>query len=527
MDTTVADRGVHAPTKAEREEFELKLKEATLKEEIVPVKRIGGKPVTWSPQNGSQNTFMKCELFEALYHGTRGPGKTDALIMAFAMHVGQGHGSAWRGIIFRQTYPQLADVQAKTEKWFRQMFPDAKFNRSKMLWEWPTGEVLLLRHMARPTDYWNYHGHEYPFIGWEELANWADDQCYKSMMACCRSSTKGVPRMIRANTNPYGVGHHWIKDRFKLHGEWWKTITILDATDQQGNVEPPRVAIHGHLKENKILLDADPNYRQTLAAAAANPEMAKAWQSGSWEIVTGGMFGDVWDPAVNIVAPFHIPYGWRIDRSFDWGSSAPFSVGWWAESDGSDIRLKDGKYRSTVRGDLFRIAEWYGWNGRPNKGLTMLAVDIAKGIVERQLAWGLHDRVKPGPADSAIFGVENGMSVGADMSKPVRIGDKMYKGIHWHAADKRPGSRRTGWEMVRKVMSQARPNKDGKPREHPGLFVFDTCDQFIRTVPALPRKENDMDDIDTNSEDHIGDEVRYRIRAATQRATSGRTTGMY
>ena len=58
--------------------------------------------VVWTPQPGSQTLFLSCPIFEALYHGTRGPGKTDALIMDFAQHVGQGLGSAWRGILFRQ-----------------------------------------------------------------------------------------------------------------------------------------------------------------------------------------------------------------------------------------------------------------------------------------------------------------------------------------------------------------------------------------------------------------------------------------
>ena len=47
-------------------------------------------------------------------------------------------------------------------------------------------------------------------------------------------------------------------------------------------------------------------------------------------------------------------------------------------------------------------------------------------------------------------------------------------------------------------------------REGPGLFVFDTCAQFIRTVPSIPRDERDMDDVDTDTEDHVADEVRYR-----------------
>ena len=525
--------GVHIPTAEEKQEFDERLLKARDIEDRVGI-TIHGKKIIWRPQNGSQNKFLQSPIFEVLYHGTRGPGKTDGLLFAFAQHVGKGFGAAWRGIIFRQTYPQLADVQAKSEKWFRQIFPEAKFNRSKMQWEWPTGEVLLFRHMARPTDYWNYHGHEYPFIGWEELTNWPDSQCYTSMFACCRSSTKGVPRMIRATTNPYGVGHNWVKARFRLEGRWWDTIVITDAKDQEGRAEPWRCAIHGHLSENKILLAADPDYESTIIASASNPAMAKAWLSGSWEIVAGGMFDDVWKPQYNIMPAFEIPRTWLLDRSFDWGSSAPFSVGWWAESDGCDLRMPDGKVRSTVKGDIFRIHEWYGWNGHPNQGIRMLAVDIAKGIVEHEMQWGLragssdHEQVlvRPGPADNSIHDVENGVSIALDMAKPVRVGNDMHKGIAWSRADKSPGSVKNGLEHMRKMIRNAHPTP-GRPRELPGLFVVDECIQFLRTVPNLPRSEKDLDRIDDNAEDHVCDETRYRIRFAGQRAGSSTHVGMF
>ncbi len=119
--------GMYVPTEDEAEEFKLRYIEAVKIEAIVPVIMDDGRPSIWCPQKGSQSDFMQCSVFECLYHGTRGPGKTDGLLMSFAQHVGRGHGAAWRGIIFRQTYPQLADIQAKSEKWFRMIFgTDAK-----------------------------------------------------------------------------------------------------------------------------------------------------------------------------------------------------------------------------------------------------------------------------------------------------------------------------------------------------------------------------------------------------------------
>ncbi len=519
------------PTPEERDEFERELERARSEvDQSVGEWDDEGKRVAWSPHEGSQERFMSCPFEEALLHGTRGGGKTDVLLMSYGQHVGRGHEHAWRGILFRKTYPQLADVVAKSEKWFRQIFPGARFNRGRMQWDFKDGEALLFRHMARPEDYYSYHGHEYPFIAFEELTTWADSECYQRMFSCCRSSRPNMPRMIRATTNPYGPGLNWVKDRFRLAGQWMKTVVIDDARDQDGNLEPVRCAIHSHVDENKALLKADPKYKQKIMASATSKAMAEAWLLGSWDIVAGGMFDDVWSER-NVVPDFEIPQTWRIDRAFDWGSSRPFSVGWYAQSDGSDLRLKNGKTVSTVRGDLFRVREWYGCTGKPNEGVRMLAKDIAKGIVEREIAWGWRNgntsRVRAGPADSAIFTVENGVCIADDMAKPVRIDGHVFPGVQWTPSDKRPGSRKMGWEMMRKMISNAQPPEHG-PREHPALCVVDGRNpEFLRTVLSLPRDEKDMDDVDTDAEDHVGDEARYRVRASGTEIRSKRVIGLY
>lgn len=463
---------------------------------------LAGKRIVWAPQAGSQTLFLSCPVFECLYEGTRGPGKTDALLMDFAREVGRGFGAAWRGVLFRQTYPQLADVIAKSKKWFHQIFPDAKYNESKTMWTWGGGEALLLRHMAREDDYWNYHGHEYPWIGWEELTNWSDDRCYTVMMSCSRSSTPGMPRRYRSTTNPYGPGHNWVKRRWRLPSHRGR---IIKGEVRVSGREPDRVAIHGSLHENKVLLRADPDYIGRISAAARNNSERKAWLEGSWDIVAGGMFDDLWELGVHVLPRIPaevIPRGWRIDRSFDWGSSKPFSVGWWAQSNGEPI-VVGGRRIGAVRGDLIRIKEWYGCGAKPNEGVQMLASDIAEGIRDREEDWGLRGRVRPGPADSSIFDVENGNSVAVDMEK---------KGVRWEPADKRPGSRKQGWEQLRKMLKASFPNASGAPRETPGLFVTQECTHFIELVPVLPRSDKDLDDVDTDAEDHIGDEARYRVR---------------
>lgn len=465
----------------------------------------------WAPQEGSQEAFLACPVFETLYEGTRGPGKTDALLMDFAQHCGQGYGPEWRGVLFRQTYKQLTDLINKSQKWFRGVFPDATYNKADHTWTWPTGEQLLLRHMRTPNDYWNYHGHAYPWIGFEELTNWNEPTCYLSMMSCSRSTLPGMPRKYRATTNPYGPGHNWVKRRWRLPQSRGR---VIRDSYREGELEPPRVAIHGNIHENRILLHADPEYISRIRAAARNPAELAAWIDGSWDVTSGGMFDDIWDSGRHILPSFplsKIPKGWHVDRSFDWGSSKPFSVGWWAESNGEPIEFNGVTY-GRKRGDLIRIAEWYGWNGNRNEGVRMLAKDIAQGILDREEDFGIAGRVRPGPADTSIFDEENGVSIARDM---------LVKKVSWERADKSPGSRKQGWEAIRKMLKGALPPPAGGPREDPGLFVLDRCQQFIETVPSLPRDDKDPDDVNTNAEDHIADEVRYRVRHLRKKVGSG------
>ena len=179
--------------------------------------------------------------------------------------------------------------------------------------------------------------------------------------------------------------------------------------------------------------------------------------------------------------------------------------------------MADGKERHFPRGTLFRIAEWYGMlPGKPNVGTKMLAVDIAKGVLQRDremrsLAMG---RVQDGPADPSIYAVENGQSIALDMEKA---------GVKWTRGDNSPGSRKNGWERMRKYFSAS---LESRPEE-PGLYVFDTCVDFIRTVPVLPRHKLKLDDIDSASEDHIADEARMRLLATPAPVWGSSRFGVY
>lgn len=458
--------------------------------------------------------------------------------MDYGQHVGAGFGPSWRGILFRREYKQLANVVAESKKLFPRIFPGARFNESLSSYKWtfPAGEELYFRVVKRESDYWDYHGHEYPWVGWEELTTWPDLRLYEMLKSVCRSSTRGVPRKYRATTNPYGVGHNAVKAYFVDPAPERTPIANEDGSK--------RVRIHGSVYENLALLAGDPDYPARLEADP-DPNRRKAWAYGSWDIVAGGIINDLWSPEYHVLEPFTIPSSWYIDRAFDWGSAKPFSVGWYAEADGSPVTLANGEKYTFPRGTIIRFAEWYGWNGAENEGLRLTAREIARGIIERErdmpylpavsaatkpstakeVPWaGKRGRIdsrantagsviRPGPADSAIYNVDNGQSIADDMAAV---------GVTWTRSIKGPGSRVTGWAKLREMLDAARD----RPLERPGFFVTSNCRHWIRTVPVLPRDDRNPDDVDTEAEDHAADETRYRITAQKSGASRAKTEGV-
>jgi hypothetical protein len=451
--------------------------------------------------------------------------------------VGIGYGSFWRGIILDQEHKNLDDLVAQSLRFFPQFNDGAKFlsSASGYKWVWPTGEQLLFRHIKTVQEYNKFHGHEYPFIGWNELTKYPTSEVYDAMCSTNRSSFVSelhtpkdkdgnyltpdgkplppIPLQVFSTTNPSGPGHNWVKRRFincAKNGEVVKRKSVVyhPAKKENVEIEITQVAIFGSYKENIYL---DPKYIADLnRACETNPNLAKAWLEGSWEFTAGGAIDDLWRKDIHVVPRFKIPKEWYIDRSFDWGSTHPFSVGWWAESNGEEVILPNGTKKYFTPGSLIRINEWYGAEDiGTNIGLKMSARDIANGIIEREIAMMEGDWIDtqpyPGPADNQIGNI-------------VEIGDDSIKakmedlGVRWTESDKSPGSRINGLQLLRERLQSS---IDG---EGPGIYFMQNCMAAIETLPSLPRDDKKIDDVDTNSEDHVYDEVRYRVLKDNKRA---------
>lgn len=443
--------------------------------------------VVWSPQPGPQHALVDCPLPEIFFGGARGGGKTDGVLGKYAIKA-ETYGEHFNGVFFRRELPMLDDAIERSSQIYSPL--GAVWHEQKKLWRFPSGGRLRFRPLERVQDADKYQGQNISDACVEEAGIYPDPAPIDRLNGILRSAA-GIPTQLILTGNPGGPGHNWIKARYVTPNP--RGMKALSRQLPNGDAHK-YVFIPSRLENNRILTQNDPGYVNRLYLVG-NAELVRAWLEGDWNVVAGGMFDDVWAPLRHILDPFPIPKTWRIDRSFDWGSSRPFSVGWWAESDGSSVKLLDGSERNYPRGTLFRIGEWYGWNGKPNEGLKMTDAEIARGIKGREETMRMI--VRPGPADSSIFDEVNGDSPAKQQS---------LVGIKWDKADKSPGSRKRGWSIVRARLKSAMQDRP----EEPGLFIFSTCDQFIRTVPTLPRDKRDPDDVDSDAEDHIGDEVRYR-----------------
>lgn len=518
------------------------------------VEQIPEYEVIWEPIPGSsQELAITCPAHHILYAGARGPGKTITQIMRFRARVGIGYGAYWRGIIFDREFKNLGDLVAQSKRFFPKFEDGCVWHNSATdyKWVWPTGEELLFRHVKKLEDYDGFHGWEIPFIGWNELTKHPTLDLYDKFMSINRSSfdpekhtpkrkegnrlvfdthnekpLPPIPLEVFSTTNPSGPGHGVVKKRFITPAKYGeivkKDISYFDPSiGEERKIVRTQVAIFGSFYENPFL---DPIYKAGLIESCSRePHLYEAWINGSWDVTAGGAIDDLWRSDVHVIDRFQIPNNWKVDRSFDWGSSHPCGTVWWAEANGEECVLPNGKTWCPQRGSLIAIHEDYtvakDSNGVPdfsvNKGLKLSASDVALRIknIDSQLykdGW-IARGVQAGPADNQIRDVRE--------SDVETIEQKMAKvGIRWTKSDKSKGSRVIGLQLMRDRLQSS------VLKEKPGIYFMRNCEACIELLPPLPRDPDNLDDVDTESMDHLWDAVRYRVlRGSNRFATKVKT----
>jgi predicted phage terminase large subunit-like protein len=206
---------------------------------------------------------------EAMYGGAAGGGKSDALLMAALQFVDVPGYSA---LLLRRTWPDLNSPGAILDR-ARTWLSDtpAKEKDGGRHWEFPSGARLQFGYIQHDKDKYKFQSAEYQFIGWDELTQFEEttysylfSRVRRPMVSClnCNTSIRmyrnkagsmywkhvtkegkrkcrelfpdpkvinqygpasdgmtlfDVPLRVRSATNPGGIGHQWVKDRFVDH----------------------------------------------------------------------------------------------------------------------------------------------------------------------------------------------------------------------------------------------------------------------------------------------------------------------
>jgi hypothetical protein len=363
---------------------------------------------------------------------------------------------------------------------YQRIFTAAKYNDSKHVWVFPSGAKIFFASMQHAKDRFNYQGKPFQFIAFDELTHFTLEE-YMYLISRCRPRAPGQRSYMRATANPGGIGHGWVKGRFITAAEPMQAV--IDMVEVEGVwMMRDRVFIPATVFDNRILLQNDPNYVANLALL---PEQdRKALLYGDWDSFQGQVFMEWRNDSshhidrkwTHVIRPFKVPKEWRRFRVFDFGYAKPFSVGW---------------YAIDYDGRLYRFKELYGWTGTPDTGVKWEPTKIAQEIKQiEDTDPQLKGCYINGIADPSIWDKSRGESIAEMMERC---------GVYFEKAD---NERIAGKMQVHYRLSF---DDEGLPM----FYTFDSCTNFIRTIPNLVYDEVHVEDVNTKQEDHIYDEFRY------------------
>jgi hypothetical protein len=163
----------------------------------------------------------------------------------------------------------------------------------------------------------------------------------------------------------------------------------------------------------------------------------------------------------------------------------------------------------------------------PSRLEDSLALVRADPLYERRLmalgnpqlvkAWRYGDWEWSGcVADPAIFAEMGRESIYVEIRKAAA--ERRHSFVFTRANNDPNNDRVGGWQKMRDMLENAAADRPEKP----GLWVFNTCVNFLRTVPTLQRDENKPDDVDTDQEDHAVDACRYACNSTERKLVEGR-----
>lgn len=425
----------------------------------------------WIPNPGPQEEALRRIEFEILYGGARGGGKTDAGLVWLMEFI---HHPRYRALVIRKNADDLSDWVDRAYRMYKLKGVSIAY-RPPIL-TFPSGAIIRTGHLKDDQAYTKYQGHEYQRMLIEELTQIATETRYLQLVASCRSTIPEIRPQIFCTTNPGGRGHTWVKNRFI-------TDHIPGMPFRDENTGQWRIFIPAKVDDNPILNKVDPGYVKTLEGLKKTDEQLwKAWRLGDWDIFVGQFFRE-WLYAKHVSD--HINYSLDVCKKiicYDWGYTAPGCAIWLALTPENKHGVRH----------VFAYRELY----QNSKSPEQWAEDIKTFTSREKVDYIVlpHDCFSHAKGDRSI----------ADTFKKIG-GLRIVEG---HTLER--GARLNRAAITHQFLGDA---KDGLPY----LIVHPNCRNLIRTLPDLVHDEFNIEDVDSDGEDHAYDALSLGLLSLIQK----------
>lgn len=366
-----------------------------------------------------------------------------------------------------------------------------EYRSSESRWHFPSkgygiGPTIKLSHMQHENDKYNHQGAEYQFLGFDEATQFSKTQ-YLYLHSRARTLDPSMDPIVRATTNPGGVGHVWVKERFVTIGPWGKRyvdpVTGLD-----------RCFIPGRLTDNPSLLESDPLYIQKLMLLPENEQAMLI--DGSWDTFEGQAFPELSTEVHQY--DYELPPEWEYFRTADWGHSKPYCILWWAHDFDGNLYVYDELYGNKSDEDT-------------NIGAKQTAIEVARLIHDKERE--MRVKVKDGPGCREMWARRKSKKDG--LKGPTVQEEFADEKIVFLRPDH---DRIQGKHQVHnrlRIDGQVIDIKTGELLEDgsPSLYIHKRCKHLWRTLPELPLSETNPEDVDDREgvEDHAYESLRLGL----------------
>lgn len=449
--------------------------------------------VIWTPQPGPQTAACECDVGELFYGGARGGGKSDFLLGDWLIHRHR-HGGAARGILFRRTLVEMAELERRAQELF--IPTGAKWREQAKTFRWADGSMLLLRYLDKDADAMLYQGHQYTWLGVDEAGNFPRPDPIDKLRATLRSP-HGIPCYMRLTGNPGGVGHQWLKARYIVGRQPYVPYRYQPQPEQAPTETAEAVFIPAKLEDNPLLMQNDPEYESRLAQVGG-AALYRAWRHGDWNVAVGAAFSE-WRQDLHVIPnEWRVPVHWRFAAGMDWGYRAPTVVVFFAMGEEGDVvGLRELVVKETPAREVGRMI------GRVASKLGPHPVEY---IAADDAMWAVQNAGYPCVAEDVQLGIS-----------------ETYEGLHTPPmlvpAGKGRGSREARVALLHRYLRwTAEPDGSVPPWRQPKLRFRAACSVCIDTIPTLPMDDKNMEDVDTDADDHAYDAVTYFLMARPQKA---------